>query len=300
MANFMNIVPSEITRLIANELDLKSFPSFLATCKYAYDNTNCIFDNKVFDKTETVITEIIKSIEDYDATLQKPLEGYKALQSISKAIFNELLNCDDENDRFYLSELLEQATYIITQKMDCTEYDVHNVFEKIINNIIIEDDFEKAVSKSIHDCLFNDRKYNVIFELLGNNQETHYWLSLNLTVKEDLSVYLKVKIEDDDNEVSTCDNMYIDEVNMYIPDAEINCDGELEFTGTSENIHGLTRYICKVFGKGLFTETLSKEGIYIEICNIFNQPFASCEFYKKAVKDLSYTKDASQRILETI
>ena len=295
MANFMDVVPCDVTMHIANQLDIKSFSKFMATCKYANENTKISFDNKVSDKIENIFKTIIQILIEYNAQLLDT-NIYQATHDICKSVFQSILDANS-TDRDYLLTLLEHPVKKIVELADVSEQEVHIA----LNQFVIEEDnnqeaeLQKQLLKAVQDCLFT-KEYNVVFELLDNkNQDVKYRFILNINLSNNIPI-LKVMIIDEENGTDLCDNSFSDNVNDYIENAEITCDGEVVFNTTEYNIKGFTKYICKVFGNGVFTHDLTNSGVQIQICNFMNQPFKCCEFYREVVNKMTITQQASMKI----
>lgn len=294
--NFIDFVPLEVTNIIANNIDAKSFPSFLATCKFARDNTTSILKDKVIGKTEEIIQGIIKSIKMYDTLLFKPEVKYETCKIICHEFFRELLNCANRGERDFLNELLTEITIQIAEEVDGTATDVQLVLEKIISNELIEDEFEIQIVEAVQDYLFK-REYDVIFDLIGENAKYRFVMKVNLVEEQP---QLQIICEDEKNEVFSHDNPFSEEISTHIPDVEMTPDGEMQFSATPENIKGLALYFQKVFGNGLFFRELTEDGVIIELCNILNQPWRCCEFYHKTIQGLHITQVVSQNIAKML
>lgn len=293
MTDFMSI-PSDVAIHIANQLDIKSFSQFLTTCTYVNKNTKTAFDNKVFDITENVFLEIIQNLVEYNESLLSVYK-YQATYDICKSVFTNILNARS-SDMDYLLTLLEQPVSKIVELIDVTEQDVHITLNQFVseedNNQ--EEEFQKQVVEALQECLFT-KEYNVIFALLNNkNQEVKYRFILNINLSGSVPI-LKVIITDEENDTDLCDDAFVDNVNDFIDNAEITSDGEIVFATTEQNIKGLIRYICKVFGNGVFTHQLTNDGVQIQICNFMNQPFKVCEFYRNVVNQMTITQEASMK-----
>lgn len=298
MENFMSIVPIDLTRVIAQQLDITSFSKFLTTCKFANENTKNIFDTKVFENTERILKEIITSIKDYDTFINKNFNKYDCTKVICKSYFHHLINSDVADDRDYLSTLIEEPMLSIVEEIDATLQDVHIVWNQVVNNENIEEQLSNEIIECIQEHIFT-KQYNVIFELLNDKNEVSYKFIFNITLNNEIPL-LKVMIIDEEQEIDLCDNKHTKTINEYIKDAEITCDGEVQFEETEENLQGLVQYICIVFGNGVFSHKLRNENVDIHICNFINQPFRCCDFYRKTVNDMQITKDISKRIVEVI
>jgi hypothetical protein len=298
MENFMSIVPIDVTRVIAQQLDIKSFSKFLTTCKFANENTTDIFDAKVFESTERILKEIIASIKDYDTFINDKTNKYNCTQIICRTYFNHLINCDNSEDRDYLLTLSEEPMYNIINEIDATLQDVHIVWCQVVNNENIEEQLSNEIIECIQQHIFT-KQYNVIFELVNDKNEVSYKFIFNITLNNEIPL-LKVMIIDEEKEIDLCDNKYTKTINEYIKDAEITCDGEVQFEGTEENLQGLVQYICTVFGNGVFSHKLRNKNVDIHICNFINQPFKCCDFYRETVNDMHITDKISNRIVEVI
>jgi hypothetical protein len=295
MENFMSVVPIDVTRVIAQQLDIKSFSKFLTTCKFANENTTDIFGTKVFNNTEKILKGIISSIKDYDTFVNDKTNKYNFTQIICKTYLHHLVNGDNNEDREYLSLLSEELMYNINEEIDATLQDVHIVCNQIINN----SDFEEQLSQEIIGCIQKQlftKEYNVIFELVNDDNEVTYKFIFNITLNNEIPL-LKVMIIDEEKEIDLCDNEHTETINEYIKDVEITCDGEVQFEATEENVNGFVKYICTVFGNGVFSNKLANDNVDIHICNFINQPFKCCEFYRELVNDMQITKDISKKIV---
>ena len=299
MTSFMSIVPTDIAILIANQLDIKSFSQFLATCTYVNNNTKSTFNNKVNDNIENLFKHILITISDFNTSLLETDNKHQATQDICKSVFKNILEAKSATDMDYLFTLLENPVSIIAELIDGTEQDVHIVLDQFISEETLEQEFQKQVLKAIQDCLFT-KEYNVVFELFDNkNQDIKYRFRININVSGSIPE-LKVVMVDEELDIDLCDNAFSDNINDYIENAEITCDGEIVLTATEEGIKGLTKYICKVFGNGVFTHKLTDAGVKIEICNFLNQPFECCEVFREVVNDMSITQQASSNITKLI
>ena len=294
MKSFMNVVPIDITIHIANQLDIKSFSKFLATCKYANENTKLIFDSKVSDNIENMFKHIITTVIDYHTLLLETDNKYQATQTICKAVFKNII-CASGTDMDYLLTLLSVPVKKIAELIDGTEQDVHIVLNQLISEETLEEEFQKQLLKAVQDCLFT-KEYNVVIELLDNkNQDVKYRILIKINLSGSTPM-LKVSVVDEENDIDLCDNEFTGNINNYIENAEITCDGEVAFTATDESVKGLRRYICDVFGNGVFTHNLTDDGVEIQICNFLNQPYECCAFYRDAVNGMSITQQASSNI----
>lgn len=295
MTNFLNVVPSDITIHIANHLDIESFSKFLATCKYANENTKLAFDNKVCDKTENIFKNIIKAIVDYNTLLLETDNKYQATQDICKSVFKNILDAKNTTDMDFLLTLLDNPVEKIMELIDGTQQDVHHVLNQIVSEDTLEEEFQQQVLRAVQEYLFTG-VYIVVFALLDNKaQDVKYRFIVNVDLSGDIPK-LRVMMIDENNDTDLCDNEFSDSMNDYIKDAEFTADGEVAFIATDESIKGLSKYICKVFGNGVFTHNLTNDGVQIQICNFLNQPFECCEFYRKVVSAFPITRKASSRI----
>lgn len=298
MENFMSFVPTDITGVIAKQLDLRSFSCFLTTCKFANENTKKIFDSKVFQASENILKEIINSVKAYDTYINDERNKYNCTQVICRTYFHHLINGENADDRDYLLTLSEEPMYNIVNEIGATLQDVHTVWNQVVNSEDIEEQFSKEIIECIQKQFFT-KEYNVIFELVNDKNELKYKLIFNITLTNEIPL-LKVLIIDEENEIDLCDNKFVDTINKYIKDVEITCDGEVQFEGTDKNLQGLVHYICNVFGNGVFCHQLANDNVDIHICNFINQPFKCCDFYRQVVSDMQITKDVSKRIVEMI
>lgn len=299
MTSFMNIVPSDVTIHIANHLDITSFSKFLATCKYAHQNTKLSFRNKVSNNIENLLKDILSTVVDYNMSLLNADNKYKATKDICKSLFKNILNAKNGTDMQYLVTLLDQPVRKIVNMLDVVEQDVHIVLNQVIDGETLEREHQQQMLKIIQDYLFT-QDYNVVFELFDNKKhDVKYRFLLNINLSKSIPK-LKVMIIDEANEIDLCDNAFSDNIDDYIKGVEFTADGEVAFTATDEGIEGLTSYICKVFGNGVFTHKLTDEGVQLQICNFLNQPFECCEFYREVVSGLSITQQASSKITNYI
>jgi hypothetical protein len=298
MENFMSIVPIDVTKVISNNLDIKSFSSFLTTCKFAKEHTKQVFDAKVFQTSKNIIKDIINAIKDYDSYIDDNNNKYDCTQVICKSYFHHLINGDNADDRDYLSTLSEEPMYSIIHELNATLEDVHTAWNQVINNENIEDQLSKEIIKCIQKQFFT-KEYNVIFELVNNINEVKYRFIINITLSNEIPI-LKVMIIDEEKEIDLCDDEIVKTINNYMKDVETTCDGELQFEATEENLQGLVHYICSVFGNGMFSHKLANDDVDIHICNFINQPFKCCNFYRQVVSNMQITKDASKKIVEMI
>lgn len=298
MTDFINIVPIDVAIHIANQLDVKSFPNLLATCRYFNTNTKVSFHNKVCDNIEMLITHIIDIIIEYDQFIFDTENKYQVTKDICKAIFKNILDAKTAQDMDFLLTLLEHPITKIVELVDGNEQDVHLVLNQVSSEETLEEEFQKQVLNAIQDCLFT-KEYNVEFELLDNNKDVKYTCGVNVNLQKEIPE-LKVKMIDEDSNIDLCVNPFSENIDDYIKNAEITCDGEVAFTATKESIKGLTRYICKVFGNGVFTHQLTDDGVQIQICNFLNQPFDCCEFYRVIVSSMTKTQQASAKIADLI
>lgn len=299
MASLMDIVPSDITIHIANHLDIKSFSKFLATCKYANENTKQVFNNKVCDNIENMFKEIIKTVANYNKLLLITNNKYLATQEICKSVFKNILDAQNATDMDYLLTLLDSPVNKIMELIDVTQQDVHLVLNQIVSEETLEEEFQQVVLKAIQDCLFT-KEYNVVFKLFDNkNQDVKYRFLVNVSLSGNIPK-LRLMMIDEDNNIDLCDNEFSDSMNDYIRDAEFTADGEVAFTATDESIKGLSKYICKVFGNGVFTHNLTDDGVQIQVCNFLNQPLKCCEFYRDVVSAFPITQRASSKITNHI
>lgn len=297
----MDIVPSDVTTYIASQLDIKSFSIFMATCKYANENTKHTFDTKVFNNIENLFKNIISTITGYDALLSNVQNKYKATQNIYKSLFMTIRDSDNPTDMDYLLTLLDNPVEKIVELIETTEPDVYIAinnfaFLNVIDDLHLEE-FEKQVLKVAQDCLFT-KEYIVEFDLFEKTyQSVKYRLSIKINLSDNIPV-LSVMMFDVEDEIDLSDNEFSDDITDYIDDAEITCDGEVAFTVTDTSIKGLSRYISKVFGNGIFTHKLKDDKVRIMICNFLNQPFECCEFYRNVVYDMPLTQQASSKIMK--
>lgn len=297
MTSFINDVPSDITIYIANQLDIRSFSKFLATCKYANENTRLTFCNKVNDNLDSTLKHIISTVIDYNNLLSLSDNKYQATQNICKSIFKNILDASSATDMDHLLTLLENPIRKIMDLIDGTQQDVHLALNDFISEERVEEELQHVVVEAIQECLFTN-EYNVVFELLdSSNKDVKYRFLININLSGDIPE-LKVSIIDIENDVELCNDD--NNVNDYIENAEITCDGELAFTATDESIKNFIKYMCKVFGNGVFTHQLKDEGVQIQICNFLNQPLKCCDFYRKVVDDMLITQQASFKITNYI
>lgn len=299
MASLMDIVPSDITVHIASYLDIKSFSKFLATCKYAKDNTKLAFENKVCNNIENMFKEMIETIVNYNKLLLITNNKYLATQEICKSVFKNILDAQSATDMDYLLTLLDSPVNKIMELIDGTQQDVHLVLNQIVSEETHEEEFQQVVLNAVQDCLFT-KEYNVVLKLLDNkNQDIKYRFLVNINLSRNIPE-LRLMMIDEDNNIDLCDNDFSDSMNDYIRDAEFTEDGEVAFTATDESIKGLSKYICKVFGNGVFTHNLTDDGVQIQVCNVLNQPFECCEFYRDVVSAFPITQQASLKITNHI
>ena len=298
MDNFMSIVPSDVTKEISKQLDIRTFSRFLTTCKFANSNTKKVFDNKVFVNTDNIIKEIINSIKSYDIHINEEANKYYLTQVICRTYFQNLINGETSEDRDFLLTLTEEPILKIINEIDATLQDVHTVWNQVVNDDNIEDPFEKKVVECIQKCFFVG-EYNVVFELVNSSSEVNYKFIFNITLSDE-RVLLKVMIIDEEEENDLCDERFSVKLHEYMDNVDITVDGELEFEGTAKNLEGFIQYIRLVFGTGVFSHKLPNDSVDIHICNFINQPFKCCDFYRKAIAEIPITKQASSRIVEVI
>lgn len=295
MTSFLNVVPRDITIDIANHLDIKSFSKFLTTCKYANENTKQAFNNKVCDNIENMLKEIIKTVANYNKLLLITNNKYLATQEICKSVFKNILDAQNATDMDYLLTLLDGPVKNIMELIDGTQQDVHHVLNQIVSEDTLEEEFQQQVLRAVQEYLFTG-VYNVVFALLDNkNTDVRYRFLMNINLSGDIPE-VRIMMIDEANDIDLCDNEFSDSMNDYIKDAGFTADGEVAFIATDESIKGLSKYICKVFGNGVFTHNLTNDGVQIQICNFLNQPFECCAFYRKVVSAFPITRKASSRI----
>lgn len=298
--SFTDIVPVDVTEQIVKQLDMSSFSKFLTTCRFVHENVKAVFDNKVFNNTETLLKDIIDAIIDYDRYIFDDNNKYHITQSICKSYLQNMINGKNSEDRDYLMRLTEEPIMNIIEKIDGTLQDIHIVWNQIASNEEIDEMYGKEVIKCIQEHLFT-KEYNVIFNLVDKRDQIRYKSIFNITLSQkEQQPLLKIIIIDGKNEIDLCDNEFADKMNQYIKDAEFTSDGELQFTGTDENLAGFVRYMLIVFGNGMFSNKPDTDSFEIHICNFINQPFGCCDFYRQTVSDLQITKDVSKQIVDRI
>jgi len=302
MSSMMDIVPLEITETIAKNLDIKTFPAFLASCKYASQHTKNIFENMVQTQLQNVLTGICDAVKELHNRVSDQHERNMLTSKILKGFMNKtmdvadmtMFNGEHANGDFggiqFLFDFREIMLEQICQKTDSTPYDVETVVWKIIGMEPLEEDWEGEVLLAFQEYFFGEKSYNVC-GFCKSPDVYLYGFSFNFAFTEEGDITAKVSIAGLDDEDERADSD--DTINDNFPDAEMTCDGEIMFTVTEENIKCFAAYVSKTFGNAIFT---CLHTVQIEICNPMNNPYTPCKFYKDIIMEQEYTKIAVTKI----